>query len=88
MSVNDLETAESSHRDPNEPYSGYYLRDVPKHDPEITHTGPGTAMGEYMRRHWQPVCLSQQIIDLPFAVKVLHEDLVVFRDKSGKVGVP
>lgn len=87
MSVNDVETAESSHRDLNEPYSGYYLRDVPKHDPEITHTGPGTAMGEYMRRHWQPVCLSQQILDLPFAVKVLHEDLVVFRDKSGKVGV-
>ena len=87
MSLNDLMPVGASRRDRNEPYSGYYLRDVPDHDPEITHTGPGTAMGEYMRRHWQPVCLTQQLTDLPLALKVLHEDLVVFRDRSGEIGV-
>ena len=68
-------------------YSGYHLRDVPEHDPEITHTGPGTPMGEYMRRFWHPVCLSERLTDLPVALKILGEDLVVFRDNSGRVGV-
>ena len=76
-----------SRRESREPYSGYYMRDVPEHDGELTETGPGTPMGEYMRRHWQPVCLSKQLADLPVGLKVLHEDLVAFRDKSGEVGV-
>ena len=70
-----------------EPYSGYHLRDVPESDPEITQTGPGSAMGEFMRRFWQPVCLSSEIKDLPHAIRILGEDLVAFRDKRGEVGV-
>ena len=69
------------------PYAGYLLRHIPPHDAELTECGPGTPMGEYMRRHWQPVCLSQNLKDLPVALKVLGEDLVAFRDKSGEVGV-
>ena len=71
----------------NEPYSGYLLRDVPREDAELTHTDPGSPMGELMRRFWQPVCLSQELSDLPRAVRVLGEDLVVFRAGSGDVGV-
>tara|TARA_Y100001934_G_scaffold272518_2_gene360929 strand:- start:1219 stop:2592 length:1374 start_codon:yes stop_codon:yes gene_type:complete len=71
----------------NEPYSGYLLRDVPSADAEITHTDPGTPMGELMRRYWQPVCLSEELKDLPKAVRVLNEDLVAFRDNSGEVGI-
>ncbi len=62
-------------------------RDVPVEDAELTHTGPGTPMGEYMRRFWQPVCLSEDLTDLPKAIRILNEDLVAFRDKRGKVGV-
>lgn len=69
------------------PYGGYYQREVPPEDPELTHTGPGTPMGEFMRRFWQPVCLSEQLKDLAIPITILGEDLVVFRDLSGRVGV-
>ena len=54
---------------------------------ELLLTGPGTAMNEYFRRYWQPVCLSEQLTDAPKAIRILHEDLVAFRDRSGDVGV-
>ena len=38
-------------------------------------------MGELMRRYWQPVCTSDELADLPKRVKLLCEELVVFRDK-------
>ncbi len=69
------------------PFGGYYKRDVPGPDTELTHTNPGTPMGEYMRRFWQPVCLSEELTDLPKAIRILGEDLVAFRDKSGRIGV-
>jgi nitrite reductase/ring-hydroxylating ferredoxin subunit len=69
------------------PYSGYFLRTVPAEDGELTHTGPGTRMGELMRRFWQPVCLSSEISDLPKAIRILGEDLVAYRDKAGTIGL-
>ena len=54
---------------------------------ELLLTGPGTPMNEYLRRYWQPVCLSEQLTDVPKAIRILHEDLVAFRDRSGQVGV-
>ncbi|HLY89568.1 MAG TPA: aromatic ring-hydroxylating dioxygenase subunit alpha [Acetobacteraceae bacterium] len=68
-------------------YSGYHHRQVPKEDTELTHVGPETPCGEYMRRFWQPICYSDELKDLPLAVKVLGEELVVFRDGSGAVGL-
>ena len=35
-------------------YQGYFLRDVPDEDPELTHVGPGTAMGAQKRPHPAP----------------------------------
>ena len=49
-------------------YAGCCLRDIPDEDPELTHTGPGTPMGEQLRRFWQPVCLSENLTDLPHAI--------------------
>ena len=69
------------------PYSGYTLRAVPPEDPEVTHTDAGTAMGELMRRFWQPVCLASELTDVPLAIRILGEELVAFRDKGGRVGV-
>ena len=68
-------------------YSGYHRRDVPQEDAELTHIGPDTPCGEFMRRYWHPVALSSDVTDLPLAVRILNEDLVVFRDKSNRVGV-
>jgi nitrite reductase/ring-hydroxylating ferredoxin subunit len=68
-------------------YGGYYHREVPQEDAELTHVGPGTPCGEYMRRFWQPVCFSDELRDLPLRVKILGEELVVFRDQSGAVGL-
>jgi phenylpropionate dioxygenase-like ring-hydroxylating dioxygenase large terminal subunit len=71
----------------NTPYSGYFGRDVPREDPELTHVGPGTPCGEYLRRFWQPVAFSEELGDLPVRVRVMGEDLVAFRDFSGRVGL-
>jgi nitrite reductase/ring-hydroxylating ferredoxin subunit len=68
-------------------YSGYLHRQVPQEDTELTHVGPETPCGEYMRRFWQPVCFSDDLTDLPQRVRILGEDLVVFRDGSGAVGL-
>lgn len=69
------------------PFSGYHKRMEPKEAEDITHTDPGTPLGEYMRRFWHPVCLSAQLKDVPHAIRILGENLVAFRDKGGRVGV-
>ncbi len=69
------------------PYSGYHQNRVPSHDPELTEVGPGTPLGEYMRSFWQPVCLAMELTDTPRFLKILDEELVAFRDKSGQIGV-
>jgi phenylpropionate dioxygenase-like ring-hydroxylating dioxygenase large terminal subunit len=43
-------------------------------------------MGELLRRYWQPVWTSDELRDLPKKVRLLCEELVVFRDKKGRVG--
>jgi nitrite reductase/ring-hydroxylating ferredoxin subunit len=43
-------------------------------------------MGELLRRYWQPVCLSDELKDLPRKEKLLGEEIVVFRDKGGRGG--
>ena len=68
-------------------YGGYFHRAVPEEDSELTHVGPNTPGGEYLRRFWQPVCYSDELKDLPHKVRLLGEDLVAFRDQSGEVGL-
>jgi nitrite reductase/ring-hydroxylating ferredoxin subunit len=68
-------------------YGGYYHREVPKEDADLTRIGPGTPCGEYLRRYWQPVTFSDDLKGLPVAVKILGEELVAFRDFSGRVGL-
>ena len=68
-------------------FGGYYHRQVPQEDTELTHVGPGTPCGEYMRRFWQPVCFSDDLGELPLRVQILGEELVAFRDKSGAIGL-
>ena len=53
----------------------------------LTSVGPGTPMGELMRRYWVPVGLSADTTDHPQFVRILGEDLVLFRTKNGKAGL-
>jgi len=69
------------------PFSGYHNRPVPNDDSFITQVGPGTPGGEYLRRYWHPFLLASELKDLPVPVRLLGEDLVVFRDGSGQLGL-
>jgi phenylpropionate dioxygenase-like ring-hydroxylating dioxygenase large terminal subunit len=55
----------------------------------MTRTGPGTPAGTLMRRYWQPVALVDELAsNRPVkAVRLLGEDLVVFRDERGRYGL-
>jgi len=47
-------------------------------------------MGQLMRRHWQPVCLVEEVAEAdgdPVRARMFGEDLVVFRDTDGRIGV-
>jgi phenylpropionate dioxygenase-like ring-hydroxylating dioxygenase large terminal subunit len=68
-------------------YGAYLHREVPQEDAELTHVGPNTPCGEYLRRFWQPVCFSDELKDLPLRVKILGEELVAFRSGRGEVGL-
>jgi len=65
---------------------------VKKHSKKITladipHVGPGTPAGEWFRRYWLVVGTTRDLHDIPQAVKVLGEELVLFRDEFGKLGL-
>ena len=68
-------------------FGGYLHREMPEEDAELSHIGPDTPCGEYLRRFWQPICFSDELKDLPHRVTILGEELVVFRDRSGTVGL-
>ncbi|MCE2491555.1 MAG: Rieske 2Fe-2S domain-containing protein [Alphaproteobacteria bacterium] len=87
MTVHDISEVCPRSYDIKAPYSGYCLGKLPSEDAEITHVGPDTPCGEYMRHFWQPVCLSEELGQYPLAIRIMGEDLVAFRDKSGRVGV-
>ncbi len=56
----------------------------------LTQVGPGTPGGNLMRMYWQPVAAAKELDDSPFRtkeVRVLGEDLVLFRDRQGKLGL-
>ena len=56
----------------------------------LTRVGPGTPMGNLMRRYWMPALLSSDLPALdcpPVRVKLLGEELVAFRDTQGRVGL-
>lgn len=54
----------------------------------LTLVGPGTPMGNYMRRFWHPVAASIELNDEPVkAVKLLGERLALFRNENGTYGL-
>ena len=76
-----------AHRIGNEPFGGYYKPKDRPIDDELAKVGPGTPCGEYLRRFWHPIMMSERLTDRPLAVRVMGEDLVLFRDLSGDIGL-
>jgi phthalate 4,5-dioxygenase len=55
----------------------------------LTHVGPGTPGGNFLRRYWHPVSLSKDIAigGQPKPIRIMGEDLVLFRDDAGRPGL-
>jgi phthalate 4,5-dioxygenase len=55
----------------------------------LTHTSPGSPGGALLRQYWQPVALSEELPEsgAPLRVRILSEDLVLFRDDRGRPGL-
>jgi len=54
----------------------------------VTRVGPGTPMGELMRRYWFPVATNQELAQNPVkSVRLLGENFTVFKDRQGRLGM-
>ena len=56
----------------------------------VTRVGPGTPMGNVMRRYWMPAMLTSEVPGPdsdPVRVRLLGENLIGFRDTNGQVGL-
>ena len=68
-------------------YSGYNKPKDRPVDDELSRVGPGTPAGEYLRRFWHPIMMTARLTDKPMAIRILGEDLVLYRDLSGDLGL-
>ncbi len=78
---------EAMHPARAKPFSGYYSQPARAQDQRLTQVGPGTPGGEYLRRFWHPFLIASELKDTPKAVRLLGEDLVLFRDRGGRLGL-
>lgn len=54
----------------------------------LTRIGPGTPAGNLFRRYWQPIAAVSELDDRwTMRVRLLGEDLVLFRDRQGRIGL-
>lgn len=68
-------------------FRGYYQSQTSKIDETLALIEPGTPCGEFFRRYWHPVALTSEIGNLPLPVRILGEDLVLFRTTKGDFGL-
>jgi phenylpropionate dioxygenase-like ring-hydroxylating dioxygenase large terminal subunit len=64
-----------------------YSKEPGTYRKELTEVGRGTPMGELMRRYWQVVALSRDATVTPKEIRLLGEDLVLFRDGQSRAGL-
>jgi len=61
---------------------------TPEQNEMLTRVGPGTPMGELMRRYWHPIATCQELKEKPVkAVCILGEQLTLYRDRRGRLGL-
>jgi 5,5'-dehydrodivanillate O-demethylase len=54
----------------------------------LTRVGPGTPMGALLRRYWQPIGGASELARDPIKpIRLLGEDLVLYRDRGGRFGL-
>ena len=54
----------------------------------LTEVGPGTPMGDYLRRYWMPIGGASELDANPIkAIRLLGEDLVLYKDLGGRYGL-
>lgn len=59
-----------------------------KDNERLTRVGPGTPMGEVLRRYWHPIAAAAELDDVAVKpVRLLGEDLVLFKDRGGRHGL-
>ncbi|SVC64520.1 uncharacterized protein METZ01_LOCUS317374, partial [marine metagenome] len=68
-------------------FRGYHQSQNSEIDESIALIESGTPCGEFFRRYWHPVALTSEIGDLPLAVRILGENLVLFRTTQGDTGL-
>jgi phenylpropionate dioxygenase-like ring-hydroxylating dioxygenase large terminal subunit len=66
---------------------GGYAKPAGRSDEFLTLVEPGTPCGELMRRYWHPVGVSAKVAADPQRVRILGEDLILFRDGRGRAGL-
>jgi phthalate 4,5-dioxygenase oxygenase subunit len=62
---------------------------TPEQNKRLTETGPGTPGGKLLRRYWQPIARSSELPEgsPPVPIRIMSEDLVLFRDETGHIGL-
>ena len=54
----------------------------------LTQVGPGTPMGELMRRYWQPIGAAEDMRERwTMPLRLLGENLILFRTRQGELGL-
>ena len=67
-------------------FKGYFQSENSEFDNIISEVGPGSPCGEFLRRYWHPVALSSELKKQPKGIKILDEDLVLFRTPKKELG--
>ena len=60
---------------------------TPQENADLTKVGPATPCGAMMRRYWHPVGFTAELKGKPVRRRLLGEDLVLFRDEYGALGL-
>ena len=82
-----MNTGTKSEKNKQLPYGGYHQTWIGESDAELTRIGPSTPCGEYLRRFWHPVAMTSELGERPKLIRILGEDLVLFRDGSNRIGL-
>ena len=61
---------------------------TPARNDLLTRVGPGTPMGDLLRRYWQPIGGASELEKNPVKpIRLMGEDLVLYKDMSGTFGL-
>ena len=77
----------SNHNFNDQDFRGYNQAIVPKIDESLARTDSKTPCGEYLRRYWHPVALTSEISEVPKEIRILGEDLVIFKTTKKNIGL-